>query len=172
MSWGTAVEGYRSPGREALTHDLRIARSVLDCASPLALWTGTRTWPAASNKLSLARGLSQTRSAWTGGGAGKFRRDRVWQPCCELGQLALRKSYPPDALNGIVSAKLNASVALASSGVPQGGMNHAVKSSFLLGFLESRTDVASKLKEPAKAERKFKDVVKAAQAAAVPVLVD
>ena len=29
---------------------------------------------------------------------------------------------------GIVSAKLNASAALAASGVPQGGMNYAVKS--------------------------------------------
>jgi hypothetical protein len=29
---------------------------------------------------------------------------------------------------GIVSAKLDAAVALAASGVPQGGMNYAVKS--------------------------------------------
>ncbi len=48
---------------------------------------------------------------------------------------------------GVVSAKLNASAALAASGVPQRGMNYAVKSSFLLSFLESVPDVASKLKE-------------------------
>ena len=72
---------------------------------------------------------------------------------------------------GVVSAKLNASAALAASGVPQRGMNYAVKSSFLLGFLESVPDVASKLKEPVSAERKFDEVVQAAQAAAVLVLV-
>ena len=32
-----AVEGHRSPRREAFAYDLRIARSVLECASPLAL---------------------------------------------------------------------------------------------------------------------------------------
>ncbi len=33
---------------------------------------------------------------------------------------------------GVVSAKLNAGAALRSSGVPQSGMNYAVKSSYLL----------------------------------------
>jgi hypothetical protein len=37
---GKAAEGRRSPRREAFTGDLRIARSVLECASPLALWKG------------------------------------------------------------------------------------------------------------------------------------
>jgi hypothetical protein len=32
-----AAEGRRSPKREALTHDSQIARSVVECASPLAL---------------------------------------------------------------------------------------------------------------------------------------
>jgi serine protease Do len=72
---------------------------------------------------------------------------------------------------GIVSAKLNASAALAASGVPQGGMNYAVKSSFLLSFLESVPVVSAKLKEPVTADRKFEDVVKSAQDAAVLVLV-
>ena len=72
---------------------------------------------------------------------------------------------------GIVSAKLNASVALAASGVPQGGMNYAVKSSLLLSFLESVPDVSAKLKAPVTADRKFEDVVKSAQDAAVLVLV-
>jgi hypothetical protein len=46
-------------------------------------------------------------------------------------------------------------------------LNDAVKSSLLLSFLESVPDVASKLKEPLTAERKFEDVVKSAQEAAV-----
>jgi hypothetical protein len=39
-SWrrGQAAEGRRTPRREAFTDDLRTARSVLECASPLALW--------------------------------------------------------------------------------------------------------------------------------------
>ena len=39
---GKAAEGRRSPRREAFACDLRIARSVLDCASPLALCQKTR----------------------------------------------------------------------------------------------------------------------------------
>jgi len=35
---GKAVEGHRSPKREAFTDGSRTARSVLECASPLALW--------------------------------------------------------------------------------------------------------------------------------------
>jgi hypothetical protein len=34
---GRAAEGHRSPRREAFACDSRIARSVLECASPLAL---------------------------------------------------------------------------------------------------------------------------------------
>jgi hypothetical protein len=37
---GKAAEGWRSPRREAFTDDTRTARSVLECASPLALWEG------------------------------------------------------------------------------------------------------------------------------------
>jgi hypothetical protein len=72
---------------------------------------------------------------------------------------------------GVVSAKLDAATALASSGALPENVNYAVKSSFLLSFLESVPDVANKLKEPQTAERKFEDVVKSAQAAAVLVLV-
>jgi hypothetical protein len=46
-----------------------------------------------------------------------------------------------------------------------------VKSSFLLGFLESVPEVAAKLKEPETKERKFEEVVKSAERAAVLVLV-
>jgi S1-C subfamily serine protease len=72
---------------------------------------------------------------------------------------------------GIVSAKLDASVALAASGVLPENVNYAIKSSFLLSFLESTPDVSAKLKEPITVDRKFEDVVKSAQDAAVLVLV-
>ena len=72
---------------------------------------------------------------------------------------------------GVVSAKLNASAALAASGALPENVNYAVKSSFLLSFLESVPEVSAKLKEPISTERKFEDVVKSAQDAAVLVLV-
>ena len=72
---------------------------------------------------------------------------------------------------GIVSAKLDASAALAASGALPENVNYAVKSSFLLSFLESVPAVSPKLKEPITADRKFEDVVKSAQDAAVLVLV-
>jgi S1-C subfamily serine protease len=72
---------------------------------------------------------------------------------------------------GIVSAKLDASAALAASGSLPENVNYAVKSSFLLGFLESVPAVSAKLKAPITADRKFEEVVKSAQAAAVLVLV-
>jgi hypothetical protein len=78
---------------------------------------------------------------------------------------------PQGGIIGIVSAKLDASVALAASGVPQSGINYAVKSSLLLSFLESVPDVSAKLKTPMTADPKFEDVVKSAQDAAVLVLV-
>jgi S1-C subfamily serine protease len=72
---------------------------------------------------------------------------------------------------GVVSAKLDASVALAASGALPENVNYAVKSSFLLGFLESVPAVSDKLKTPVTDDRKFSDVVKSAQDAAVLVLV-
>jgi S1-C subfamily serine protease len=72
---------------------------------------------------------------------------------------------------GIVSAKLDASAALAASGALPENVNYAVKSSFLLSFLESVPAVSAKLKAPITADRKFQDVVKSAQDAAVLVLV-
>ncbi|MGA9777156.1 MAG: tetratricopeptide repeat-containing serine protease family protein [Verrucomicrobiia bacterium] len=72
---------------------------------------------------------------------------------------------------GIVSAKLDASVALAASGALPENVNYAVKSSLLLSFLESVPDVDAKLKKPNTADEKFEDVVKSAQQAAVLVLV-
>ena len=49
-------------------------------------------------------------------------------------------------------------------------MNYAVKSSFLLSFLESVPAVAAQLKEPNTQDRKFEVVVKSAEQAAVLVL--
>jgi len=72
---------------------------------------------------------------------------------------------------GVVSAKLNASAALLSSGALPENVNYAVKSSYLLSFLESVPEVSAKLKEPETKERKFEDVVKSAEQAAVLVLV-
>lgn len=72
---------------------------------------------------------------------------------------------------GVVSAKLSASAALASSGALPENVNYAVKSSFLLGFLESVPEVSAKLKEPEMKAQKFEDVVKSAEQAAVLVLV-
>ena len=50
-------------------------------------------------------------------------------------------------------------------------VNYAVKSSFLLSFLESVPDVDAKLKTPNTKDEKFENVVKSAQNAAVLVLV-
>jgi len=72
---------------------------------------------------------------------------------------------------GIVSAKLDAATALAASGSLPENVNYAVKSSFLLSFLESVPDVSAKLKSPNTKDEKFEDVVKEAQAATVLVLV-
>ena len=72
---------------------------------------------------------------------------------------------------GVVSAKLSARAALASSGALPENVNYAIKSSYLLSFLESVPEVAAKLKEPETKERKFEEVVKSAEQAAVLVLV-
>ena len=72
---------------------------------------------------------------------------------------------------GIVSAKLDASAALAASGALPENVNYAVKSSFLLSFLESVPGVEAKLKKPNIVDEKFEDVVKSAQDASVLVLV-
>ena len=72
---------------------------------------------------------------------------------------------------GVVSAKLNAAAALAASGSLPENVNYAVKSSYLLSFLESVPDVSAKLKEANVKEIKFEEVVERAKQAAVLVLV-
>jgi S1-C subfamily serine protease len=72
---------------------------------------------------------------------------------------------------GIVAAKLDAATALAASGALPENVNYAVKSSFLLSFLESVPDADAKLKSQNTSEGKFPVVVKSAQGATVLVLV-
>ncbi len=72
---------------------------------------------------------------------------------------------------GIVSAKLNASVALAASGALPENVNYAIKSSFLLSFLESVPGVEAKLKKANTVDEKFEDVARQAEKTAVLVLV-
>ena len=60
---------------------------------------------------------------------------------------------------------------MATSGALPENVNYAVKSSFLLGFLESVPDAVAKLKEPVTKQCGFEDVVKSAEKAAVLVLV-
>jgi len=72
---------------------------------------------------------------------------------------------------GVVSAKLSARAALYTSGELPENVNYAVKSSFLLGFLESVPNVSAKLKEPNTKDLNFSDVAKQTKEAAVLVLV-
>jgi S1-C subfamily serine protease len=72
---------------------------------------------------------------------------------------------------GVVSATLSVKAALATSGALPQNVSYAVKSSFLLGFLESVPEIAAKLKEPNAKDMKFDDVVEQAKEAAVLVLV-
>lgn len=71
---------------------------------------------------------------------------------------------------GVVSAKLNVLEALAKSGEIPENVNYAVKSSFLLSFLEAVPDVSAKLKEPSADAPKFEDVVNSVERAAALVL--
>jgi TPR repeat protein len=72
---------------------------------------------------------------------------------------------------GVAAAKLNVAAAVATSGALPENVNYAVKSSLLLSFLESVPEVAAKLKDPNTKDRKFEDVVRSAEQAAVLVLV-
>ena len=69
------------------------------------------------------------------------------------------------------AANQGAKAALAATGSLPENMNDAVKSSFLLSFPESVPELAGKLPDPHSGERKFEDVVKAAQQASVLALV-
>jgi len=89
----------------------------------------------------------------------------VWAEWCRSSHIQI------DIEIGIVSAKLSAKAALFTSGSLPENVNYAVKSSFLLGFLESVPEVAAKLKETSAKDMKFDDVVEQAKEATVLVLV-
>jgi S1-C subfamily serine protease len=72
---------------------------------------------------------------------------------------------------GIVAAKLDANAALLTSGALPENVNYAVKSSYLLNFLDSDSDLAGKLKAPDTSPREFENVVQSAERATVLVLV-
>ena len=72
---------------------------------------------------------------------------------------------------GVVVAKLSQKAALAASGALAENVNYAVKSSYLLSFLESVPEVAAKLKDANTKDRKFEDVVKSVEQATLLVLV-
>ena len=72
---------------------------------------------------------------------------------------------------GVVVAKLSQRAALATSGALAENVNYAVKSSYLLSFLESVPEVAAKLKDAHTKDRKFEDVVKSVEQATVLVMV-
>jgi S1-C subfamily serine protease len=72
---------------------------------------------------------------------------------------------------GVVVAKLSQKAALATSGTLAENVNYAIKSSYLLSFLESVPEVAAKLKEPNTTQRDFEATIKDVEQAAVLVLV-
>jgi len=72
---------------------------------------------------------------------------------------------------GVVVAKLSQQAALATTGTLAENVNYAVKSSYLLSFLESVPEVTAQLKEPDTRTRKFEDVVRDVEQATVLVLV-
>lgn len=71
---------------------------------------------------------------------------------------------------GMIVAQPGPKAALAALDARTGNVNCAVKSTFIIGFLESLPDVVAKLKEPHTAEHKFEDVVKDVEKATVLVL--
>jgi S1-C subfamily serine protease len=72
---------------------------------------------------------------------------------------------------GVVSAKLSAAATLKVTGELPENVNYAVKSSFLLSFLESVPEVGSKLKDPNGLDMQSAEVVEKAKQAAVLVLI-
>jgi hypothetical protein len=75
-------------------------------------------------------------------------------------KLSLAKAWPPIGWPFLEAGALPENV------------NYAVKSCFLLSFLESAPEVSAKLEEPEVKECKFEDVMKSAEQAAVLVLVN
>ena len=66
---------------------------------------------------------------------------------------------------------MTTAAARAANGSLPENVNYAVKSSYLLSFLESVPEVSARLKDANAKEMKFEDVVKSAEQSAVLVLV-
>jgi hypothetical protein len=66
---------------------------------------------------------------------------------------------------------LDAALALARSGALPENVNYAVKSSFLLSFLEAAPNISAKLKLPNTADEKFSDAIKSVAKSTVLVVV-
>ena len=62
---------------------------------------------------------------------------------------------------GVVCAKLSTVAAILATGAVPKNVNYAVKSTFLLGFLESAPEVAGKLKKENSRKRKLDDLIQA-----------
>jgi uncharacterized protein len=72
---------------------------------------------------------------------------------------------------GVIVAKLNQKSALATSGTLAENVNYAIKSSFLLSFLEATPDASSGLVEAATERRDFEEIVTATEKGSALVLV-
>ncbi len=72
---------------------------------------------------------------------------------------------------GVVVAKLSQRAALATTGTLAENVNYAVKSSFLLSFLESVPGLSERLPEPRPTPRPCEEVVADTEQATVFVLV-
>ena len=73
---------------------------------------------------------------------------------------------------GIVEERLDDLLTLETSGALPQSVNYALKSSYLIAFLDSVPELAGKLKEPhTEKDRSFADVVKEVQKATVMVIV-
>lgn len=60
---------------------------------------------------------------------------------------------------GVIVAKLNQQVAVEFTGTIAENVNYAIKSSYLLSFLESVPQLTDKLKKPSNRKREFSEVV-------------
>ncbi|MGO9246939.1 MAG: trypsin-like peptidase domain-containing protein [Verrucomicrobiia bacterium] len=73
---------------------------------------------------------------------------------------------------GIVAARLDEKITLEASGMLPQNVNYALKSSFILAFLDTIPELTGKMPAPhVEKDRKFEDVVKEAQSASAMVLV-
>lgn len=72
---------------------------------------------------------------------------------------------------GLVTARLGDMATLRITGSLPQNVNYALKTSFIIAFLETLPDIAAKLKEPETRARKFEDVVKSAEQSTVLVVV-